>query len=224
MNGRVDWKTTGLVMQTMIQARKAREVLELFEEIRERGSKNWGEMIGNIAMKACVMCEEYDRAVELHRELQEKFSGSVRSWTMLLDAYASQGDVPNLEKTLADMNAAEITPNTVTLWTVMKGYMKSGACLRAIQVAEEMSAEYDIEWNVGIYVMIMHAHVRRGDVESAEKTFKDMQKANCRSPKAQAYNVLIDGYAKVNPHCLHSEPTLSLQLDAFRLCLPNNPF
>jgi len=131
----------------------------------------------NILMKACGSDPKRTQALMVEME-SLGFVPDVKSWSILMDAYGSSGDISGCLMTLSRMKESGLTPDVVTYTTLMKACVHVGDTDKAFSFFEQMKAE-GVRPNVVTYNTLLRA--QRGgqfrEVQRGLALYEEMREA-----------------------------------------------
>ncbi|ESW15257.1 hypothetical protein PHAVU_007G057700 [Phaseolus vulgaris] len=154
----------------------------------ELGGLELGRSVHALAVKACVeeniyvgsalvdlygKCGSIEKAEQVFREMPEK---NLVTWNAMIGGYAHLGDVDMALSLFEEMTLSSfgITPNYVTLVSVLSACSRAGAVERGLHIFESMRGRYGIEPGAEHYACIVDLLGRSGLVDRAYEFIKRM--------------------------------------------------
>nr|CAB3473730.1 unnamed protein product [Digitaria exilis] len=130
-------------------------------------------------------------ARKVFEEMQER---DVVSWTSMISAFAQRGMWDDALRLLGEMQADGITPNKVTIISLLSACGHGKAIDKGLWVYGQLS-EYGIEADVDIGNALVSMYAKCGCMSDAFEAFKVMPARNTKS-----WNALIDGFVQNQKH------------------------
>lgn len=132
----------------------------------------------NTLMKAC------GSAPERARELLVEMKGlglvpDLKSWSILMDAYGSKGDILGCLESLEEMKEAGITPDVIAYTAVIKGCVRAREPDKAFEFFKQMKS-LGVRPNVVTYNTLLRAQRAYGkfsEVQRALAVYEEMREA-----------------------------------------------
>ncbi|CAL4962380.1 unnamed protein product [Urochloa decumbens] len=166
-----EWRAAGDAVHAMV--RKIGSVADLFV------------MSGLVKLYGTFRSVEDARKV--FGEMQER---DVVSWTSMISAFAQHGMWDDALRFLAEMQADRVSPNKVTIISLLSACGHGQAVDRGRWVYGQLS-EYGIEADVDIGNALISMYAKCGCMSDALEAFKAMPARNTKS-----WNMLIDGFVQ----------------------------
>jgi len=109
-----------------------------FRKLQETQPKLVDPMAYNIAIDACASNKDMERAKALVDEMQEVHKCNLVTYNTLMKGYLVAGDIPSAKRTLGEMEAAGVSPDSASFSCLLSGAIKLGNYKEAWNVIEEM--------------------------------------------------------------------------------------
>ena len=167
----------------------------------------------NMLMKACGSAP--DRARELLVEMKGLgLVPDLKSWSILMDAYGSKGDVLGCVKSLEEMKDVGITPDVIAYTAVIKGCVQAGEPDKAFEFFKQMKT-LGVRPNVVTYNTLLRAQRTCGklsEVQRALAVYEEMREAGYAPNDFLLQGLLTEwaeGASEVPVHLRHEAVSLA---------------
>lgn len=132
----------------------------------------------NCMMKACGAAPE--KILSLMREMKTlNLAPDVKTWSILLDAYGSKGDLEGALASLEEMQASGLKPDVIVYTALIKACVQSSQLDEAFEVFKEMKAA-GVRPNAVTYNTLLRGHRSHGEfyqVQRALAVYEEMREA-----------------------------------------------
>ncbi|XP_068667820.1 pentatricopeptide repeat-containing protein At1g63400-like [Aristolochia californica] len=149
----------------------------------------------NIWIKGYCKTGLVDKATEVLRIMShEGLRPTTTMYNVIINFYCKR-DVREAERIVEQMRMANVNLDSVTVSTMMNGYIKINNFSKVFEFFNLM-VEKKIEPTVPIYRALIDTFCKRGDVEMGVNMLHEMINEGIM-PNAIVYNTLIDGFCKL---------------------------
>merc|ERR1719460_3193669 len=135
----------------------------------------------------------------------------VVTYSTVMHAHASVGDIESAERLLQDMRSHGIEPNTITFNAMLDACAKARDTRRAERMFTEMQ-QSGCELSPSSFNTMINAYAKSGDLVGAERCLRDMAKAGVEA-NARSFSPVIDACCKA-PNQLHRAEELFKEMCA----------
>ncbi|KAJ8905245.1 hypothetical protein NDN08_001753 [Rhodosorus marinus] len=149
-----------------------------------------------LCMKSLLRQGQTHQVLRVYVNTKSMHKPDVHTFSVLIDACATMGDLDKLENAIREMENCKVVPNAITITSIMKGYSKPGKRSDAVKYARELSAKYDIAWDVKAFTSAIKACGASGDLSGMERLYSEMTESAGLQPNLICYTTLIHGFAK----------------------------
>uniref|UniRef100_A0A7S3EAP9 Pentacotripeptide-repeat region of PRORP domain-containing protein n=3 Tax=Rhodosorus marinus TaxID=101924 RepID=A0A7S3EAP9_9RHOD len=149
-----------------------------------------------LCMKCLLRQGRTHQVLRVYMNTKSMHKPDVHTFSVLIDACATMGDLENLEKALREMESCKVVPNAITITSIMKGYSKPGKRSDVVKYARELSSKYNIAWDVKAYTSAIKACGAAGDLSGMKSLYSEMTESAGLQPNLICYTTLIHGFAK----------------------------
>ncbi|KHG22720.1 hypothetical protein F383_08842 [Gossypium arboreum] len=125
---------------------------------------------------------------------EESFQTNVRDYTKLIDAYAKEDRVEDVERILRKMVENGMMPDSLTITVLVHMYSKVGNVARANDAFESLR-NYGFQPDTKIYNSMMMAYINAGEPRQGEQLLREMETRDIK-PSEEIYMALLRSYAR----------------------------
>jgi len=112
--------------------------VSIFRKLQESQPKLVDPMAYNITIDACASNKDMAQAKELFEEMQQTHACNLVTYNTLMKGYLVTGDIQSAKRTLKDVEAAGISPDSASFSCLLSGAIKLGNFKEVWNVIEEM--------------------------------------------------------------------------------------
>ncbi|KAK4792159.1 hypothetical protein SAY86_022594 [Trapa natans] len=185
--------TFALISRRYARARKVKEAVEAFNRMEKFGlrydSADFNRLIDILCKSRSVA-----KAQEVFDNMKKskRFELDVKSYTMLLEGWGQEKNLPKVMEVYGEMNDVGLVPDVVTYGIIIDAYCKDKKYNDAIKLFDEM-LERGCEPTPHIYCTLING-LGSGKKLSEAIGFFERMKASGITPTIPTYNALIGAY------------------------------
>ncbi|XP_057804859.1 pentatricopeptide repeat-containing protein At3g13160, mitochondrial-like [Salvia miltiorrhiza] len=175
------------------QAKMLDHALQLFDEMPKLNCPRTVFSF-NTLLSACFPCRNFDKAIELFRELPAKLSiePNAITYTSAMKAFCKTGSFDDAVSLLDEMAAKGVGPDAVTFSLLLGELYHSGRYLEG-ENAWNLMREKGVDPDVRCYNSRVQGMVSEKKMWEAVALVREMEQKGLR-PNSYTYNVLIKGF------------------------------
>ncbi|KAF3794191.1 Pentatricopeptide repeat-containing protein [Nymphaea thermarum] len=150
----------------------------------------------NIIIHCLIKLRQNAEAIDVFNSMRlrkEDCSPDIVTFTSIIHAYASCGQIESCKQTFEMMIAEGMEPNTVSFNTLIGAYASLGMAHEAQRYFNFLENNSSQRPDVVSYTSLLNAYGKSGQPEKAREVF-DMIKRNSLKPNTVSYNALVDAY------------------------------
>ncbi|MCO5573370.1 hypothetical protein L7F22_027139 [Adiantum nelumboides] len=202
---RINSATHSLLLKQCGQAKSLIFGKRVHDHIKRQGLQH-DTFLGNFLINMYRHCGDLASAASAFNDIYRK---NVFSWTIMISAYAQNGQYEMALQSFSKMQEEKVTPDKVTVSTVIAACSSIPALEQGREI-HQMILDGKLESDIVVDSALVNMYVKCGSLEEARKVFDGMQLRNVVS-----WTIMITAYAQYN----QEEEALKL----FRQMVVNGP-
>ncbi|XP_059070365.1 pentatricopeptide repeat-containing protein At3g12770-like [Cryptomeria japonica] len=178
--------TIGSVLQACSHMGNFEKGRQIHEYVTQ-GGLEFNDFVGNSLIDMYAKCKK----VEIARQVFDKMpTRMVVSWSAIIAAYAPNGQDKEALELFAQMQLADITPNSVTMVSVLQACAHLGDLEQGKQIYDYI-IQSGLKLDIFVENSLIAMYAKCGNSELASQLFEYMSKSDLVS-----WNAMIAGYAE----------------------------
>ncbi|XP_057871179.1 pentatricopeptide repeat-containing protein At1g11290, chloroplastic-like [Cryptomeria japonica] len=178
--------TIGSVLQACSHMGNFEKGRQIHEYVTQ-GGLEFNDFVGNSLIDMYAKCKK----VEIARQVFDKMpTRMVVSWSAIIAAYAPNGQDKEALELFAQMQLADVTPNSVTMVSVLQACAHLGDLEQGKQI-QDYIIQSGLKSDIFVENSLIAMYAKCGNSELASQLFEYMSKSDLVS-----WNAMIAGYAE----------------------------
>ncbi|CAH9123146.1 unnamed protein product [Cuscuta epithymum] len=192
--GMLNIETFCIMMRKYARAKKVEEAVYTFNVMKKYDvPPNLAALNG--LLSALCKSRNVRKAEEIFNDVKDRFAPDVKTYSILLEGWGREPNLPKAREIYAMMVAAGCGPDIVTYGIMVDILCKAGQVEEAVKVVKEMEFG-GCKPTSFIYSILIHTYGMHNRIEDAIDTFHEMQRSGVHADVA-IYNSLISAFCKV---------------------------
>lgn len=193
--GILNIETFCVIMRKYARAKKVDEAIYTFNVMEKHGvPPNLAAFNG--LLSALCKSKNVRRAQELFDEMSHRFSPDSKTFSILIEGWGREPNLPKARELYSRMIAGECEPDVVTYGIMVDVLCKAGRVEEAVGIVKEMASRGNPPTSF-IYSVLVHTYGAERRIEDAVNTFLGMEKAGIRADVV-VYNALVGAFCRAN--------------------------
>jgi pentatricopeptide repeat protein len=184
--------TISTLMKAFSSLRRIDDVKELWREMTVVREMEPNEISIGCVVDALVSNDRLDEAVDLVKEWKDRVPVNCVIGSTLIKGFAIARDADRAQEVFEMMSDEGITPNLVTLNTLLDAFARAGRMEKAAEIMGKIQTHSNMQPDRITYSTMIKGFCLQGQVDKAIKVMDSMHKHRLH-PDPIIYNTILDG-------------------------------